>query len=99
MAIAEMGFAVAFFNTARLNGSMTMANLNPRGVAPTAEELNAALVATLKLQEADVIRTQLETQLKQIPTELAALAKTAAEEKAVLDGRRKAVQDLEVQRK
>jgi uncharacterized protein len=78
---------------------MTMANLHPHGPAPTPAELNAALTATLKLQEADVIRTQLETQLKQIPAELAALAKTAAEEKAVLDARRKALQELEVQRK
>ena len=78
---------------------MTMANLQSRDTASNPADLNAALAATLKLQEADVIRTQLETQLKQIPAELAALAKTAAEEKAVLDVRRKVVQDLEVQRK
>jgi hypothetical protein len=91
-----MGFAVAFLNAALLNGGMTMAN--PISAAAAAD-LNAALAATLKLQEVDVVRSQLETQLKQIPAELAALAKTAAEEKAVLDARRKAAQELEIQRK
>jgi hypothetical protein len=77
---------------------MTTANLNPHSAVP-APDLNAALAALLKLQEADVVRSQLETQLKQAPVELAALAKTAAEEKVVFEARRKALQDLEVQRK
>jgi len=78
---------------------MSMAPLSTRGAVSNAADPNAALAATLKLQEADVARAQLETQLKQIPTELTALAKTAADEKAALEAKRKIVQDLEVQRK
>ncbi len=78
---------------------MMTANPNPTGEAFHARPLDPALVATLKLQEADVARMHLETQLKQAPVELAALAKTVAEEKAALEAKRKVVQDLEVQRK
>ncbi|MGH8337985.1 MAG: zinc ribbon domain-containing protein, partial [Gammaproteobacteria bacterium] len=51
------------------------------------------------MQEADMLRQQLETQLKQTPFELAELDKRVAEEKSALEAKRKALQELEVQRK
>jgi len=76
-----------------------MANPTPGGTAPIAPGLAPDLANALKLQEADVLRQQLETQVKQAPVELAALAKSVADEKAAFEARRKAVQDLEIQRK
>lgn len=61
--------------------------------------LDADLANTLKLQEADVLRQQLETQLKHTPVELAGLDRRVAEEKAAIEEKRKALQHLEVQRK
>jgi len=74
------------------------ANPNPTRES-SSRALDPALVATLKLQEVDVARMHLETQLKQAPIEVASLARTAAEEKAAIEAKRKGVQDLEVQRK
>jgi predicted nucleic acid-binding Zn-ribbon protein len=74
-------------------------SLNPGGEIHTAPGMDAALKSALRLQEADVRRMQLETQLKQTPLELAALTRRVDEEKASIEGRRKAVQELEVRRK
>jgi predicted nucleic acid-binding Zn-ribbon protein len=61
--------------------------------------MDPALSGALNLQEADVRRQNLETQLTQVPAEFAALERRIAEEKAALDARRKSFQELEVQRK
>jgi len=75
------------------------ANQTPGGQVTAPPSLEPALANVLKLQEADMLRQLLETQLKQAPLELVALEKRVAEEKAALDARRKALQELEVQRK
>lgn len=75
------------------------ANQNPGGQIAPAPGLEPALINVLKLQEADMQRQQLETQLKQAPFELATLEKRVAEEKAAMETRRKTLQELEIQRK
>jgi len=62
-------------------------------------QMDPALAATLKLQEADVARQHSEMLLKQVPAELASIAKTVASEKEAFEAKRKAFQELEVQRK
>jgi len=61
--------------------------------------LDPALVNLLKLQEADMRRQQLEGQLAQAPRELGLLQKKVEEEKALLDARKKAFLEMEVERK
>lgn len=75
------------------------ANPNPSGEVATSSGLSAPLISVLKLQEADMARQQLETQLKQVPFELAELDKRVAEEKAMFEAKRKASQEIEIQRK
>ncbi len=74
------------------------ANPTPNGTVAT-PGLSAPLISVLKLQEADIARQQLETQLKQVPFELAELDKRVAEEKAAFETKRKATQEIEIQRK
>ncbi len=78
---------------------MAMAHPNSTATDPALPALDAALANTLKLQSADVVRQQLETQLKQVPLELAELSSSVAAENASFDERRKATQMLEVERK
>jgi len=78
---------------------MAMANPNSAGTDPALPSLDPALANTLKLQSADVVRQQLETQLKQVPVELAELARSVAAENTAFENHRKAVQMLEVERK
>ncbi len=68
------------------------------GSAPT-PSIDAGLAKTLHLQEVDVRRQQLETQLRLAPTELASLQRKIDGEKAAYEVRHRAYQDLEVQRK
>mgnify|MGYP001547219477 CR=1 FL=1 len=75
------------------------ANPTPGGEIAAPPTLESALVNVLKLQEADTRRQQLETQLRQAPLELANLEKLIADEKAAFEAKRKAIQELEVQRK
>lgn len=75
------------------------ANLHSGGDAAAPSTLEPALASALKLQEADVLRQQLENSLKQIPAELAEVEKHVVEEKTQLEAKRKAFQELEVQRK
>ena len=76
-----------------------MANPNSAGTDPALPSLDPALANTLKLQSADVVRQQLDTQLKQVPVELAELARSVAAENTAFENHRKAVQMLEVERK
>jgi predicted nucleic acid-binding Zn-ribbon protein len=79
--------------------SMAMANPHSAGTDSALPTLDAALANTLKLQSADVVRQQLETQLKQVPVELAELTRSVALENATFEDHRKAAQMLEVERK
>jgi len=78
---------------------MAMANPNSAGTDPALPAPDVALANTLKLQSADVARQQLETQLKQVPLELADLNRSVAAENTTFEERRKAAQMLEVERK
>src|SRR5580698_10519977 len=78
---------------------MSMAPPNSAGTDPAHPSLDPALANTLKLQSADVARQQLETQLKQVPVELAELTRSVEAEKASFEEHRKAAQMLEVERK
>jgi hypothetical protein len=69
------------------------------GVTHIMSGLDPALANLLKLQEADMRRQQLETLLQQAPRELASLEKKVVEEKAGFEAKRKALQEMEVQRK
>jgi predicted nucleic acid-binding Zn-ribbon protein len=75
----------------------------PAGAAAGSEAaptpVNPTLASALRMQEVDVRRQLLETQLRQLPTELAVLQRRVDEEKRGFEVKRKALQELEVQRK